>query len=199
MSKYLFYLIAGLSIALFIAVNRCSHNAAKADRLSDNQRSLLEQISFYQTKDSLNAASVERLTLTVGELKSYLPALTETVEDLGLKVGRLQSVAQTATQSDYPIRTVVKDSLVYRKDTIERWLPLRCIDFDNRYLRISGCEEEGVFSGSIRTVDTLVQVVHRVPRKLWFIRWGTKAIRQEVLSKNPYTSIVYSKYIELKN
>ena len=35
--------------------------------------------------------------------------------------------------------------------------------------------------------------------QLWlFFRWGTKAIRQEVVSSNPHTKIVYSEYIELK-
>ncbi|WP_350308236.1 DUF6549 family protein [Gabonibacter massiliensis] len=46
--------------------------------------------------------------------------------------------------------------------------------------------------------DTLVQIVYRVPRKFLFIRWGTKAIRQEVISKNPYSKITYSRYIELR-
>ena len=48
------------------------------------------------------------------------------------------------------------------------------------------------------SVDTLQQIVHRVPRRFLFIRWGTKAIRQEVVSSNPHTNIVYTEYIELK-
>ncbi|MFR4044610.1 MAG: DUF6549 family protein [Odoribacter splanchnicus] len=40
--------------------------------------------------------------------------------------------------------------------------------------------------------------MHRVPRRLWFIRWGTKAIRQEIISRNPYSRIAYTEYIELK-
>jgi hypothetical protein len=75
---------------------------------------------------------------------------------------------------------------------------LKCIDFDNHYVRISGCEHNGLFNGNIHTVDTLVQVVHRVPRKFWFIKWGTKAIRQEVVSKNPFSKVVFTEYIELK-
>ena len=47
-------------------------------------------------------------------------------------------------------------------------------------------------------VTSLFQVVHRVPKQWLFFRWGTKAIRQEVVSSNPHTKIVYSEYIELK-
>lgn len=197
MSKYLLIAVAILLLAFGIAVNRCSSIREDRNRLSNNQRSLLEQVSFYKTKDSLNAASIERLTLTANELKAYFPRLTETVKSLDIKVKRLQSVAQTATQASYPVVTPVVDSIIIR-DTVEKPVVLKCIEFDNRYLRISGCEEGGLFKGNIRTVDTLVQVVHRVPRKFLFFKWGTKAIRQEVLSKNPYTSIVYSEYVELK-
>ena len=197
MNKYLFGIAAILVLALSIAVGRC--NAIKEDRnrLSSNQRSLLEQALYYQTKDSLNAASIERLALTTNELKSYLPQLVETVKSLDIKVRRLQSIAQTATETSYPIATPIIDSIIIR-DTIEKPIVLKCIDFDNHYVRISGCEHNGLFNGNIHTVDTLVQVVHRVPRKFWFIKWGTKAIRQEVVSKNPFSKVVFTEYIELK-
>ena len=48
------------------------------------------------------------------------------------------------------------------------------------------------------SIDTLHQIVHRVPRKFLFFRFGTKAIRQEIVSSNPHTKIVYSEYIELR-
>ena len=50
----------------------------------------------------------------------------------------------------------------------------------------------------IHSTDTLTQIVHRVPRRFLFFRWGTKAIRQEITSSNPHTRIVYSEYIRLK-
>lgn len=197
MNKYLLAIVAILLLALCIAVSRCGAIKDDRNRLSGNQRSLLEQISFYQTKDSLNAASIERLTLTTNELKSYFPQLVETVKSLNIKVKRLQSVAQTATEASYPIATPIVDSIIIR-DTVDRPILLKCIDFDNRYVRVSGCDHNGLFNGNIQTLDTLVQVVHRVPRKFWFIKWGTKAIRQEVISKNPFSKVVYTEYIELK-
>lgn len=197
MNKYLLGLVVVLLVAFSITINRCSSLKEDRNRLSNNQRSLLEQVSFYRTKDSLNAAGIERLTLTTNELKSYFPELTETVRNLDIKVKRLQSAAQTATEASYPIVTPIRDSIVIR-DTVEVPMTLKCLDFDNTYIRISGCEEEGLFKGNIHTVDTLVQVVHRVPRKFWFIKWGTKAIRQEVVSKNPFSKITFTEYIELK-
>ena len=51
---------------------------------------------------------------------------------------------------------------------------------------------------TLRSVDTLFQVVHRVPRQFLCFRFGTKAIRQEIVSSNPHTELVYSEYVELK-
>ena len=36
------------------------------------------------------------------------------------------------------------------------------------------------------------------PRRFLFIRWGTKALRQEIISSNPHTRIVYSEYIRIE-
>ena len=36
-----------------------------------------------------------------------------------------------------------------------------------------------------------------VPRRFLFFRWGTKAIRQEIIPANPHTRIVYAEYVQL--
>ena len=51
---------------------------------------------------------------------------------------------------------------------------------------------------SIACIDTLRQVVHRIPRRFLFIRWGTKALRQEIVSTNPHTRIVYAEYVKIE-
>lgn len=193
MTKYLLFVIIILTGSLFVSVRSCQDIREDRNRLSDNQRSLMSDIEFYMTKDSLSAASVERLTLSNREFNQYCDDLEKQVKDLNLKVKRLQSVSQTATETKYVIKTVIRDSVIP-----ERMDTLRCIDFRNDYLTLSGCVDRESFCGTIESRDTLIQIVHRVPRKFLFIRWGTKAIRQEVISKNPYSSIVYSEYIELK-
>ena len=199
MKKYLLKFFIGLSatlaLALLVSTSRCSYVTKDRNRISSNQRSLMEGITFYQTKDSLNAASIEQLTLTVGELKGYFPELKKDIENLNISLRRVEAASQTATEQYYEVSIPVRDS-VFIRDTVE--LKVRCIDYDNTYVHIHGCNENGTFKGSIRSVDTLVQVVHRVPKKFWFIKWGTKAIRQEVISKNPYSKIVYTEYITLK-
>lgn len=195
MKRYLLFTILILTVALVLSVKTCNNYRNDRNRLSDNQRSLLADIDYYRTKDSLSVAGVERLTLTNREFKQYCGELEETVEKLNLKVKRLQSVTQTASETKYQVKTEVRDSIVMLPGRIDT---LRCIEYRNNYLTLSGCIENTQFSGLIESRDTIIQVVHRIPRRFWFIRWGTKAVRQEVISKNPYSRITYTEYIELK-
>ena len=184
----LILIIAGLVYTL-------KQTTVEKNRLGANQRSLLENVSHYKTKDSLSAASIEKLTLTNGEFKKHEKDLLKTIDDLNLKVKRLQSVSQTGTETKYEIKTQINDSLIYVTGEIDT---LKCIDYRDAWLTVSGCIRKGQFDGLIESRDTLVQVVHRVPHKFLFFRYGVKAIRQEIVSKNPYTNISYAKYIELK-
>lgn len=193
MKRYLIILLVALLTVMLISVRCCQSYRRERDRLADNQRTLMSRIDFYKTKDSLSAASVERLTLSNDEFREYCKDLEGQVKKLGLKVKRLQSVSQTATITEYPVKTIIRDSIIPGKtDT------LRCINFQNAYLTLSGCFESSHFNGLVENRDTIIQVVHRVPHRFWFIRWGTKAIRQEVISRNPYSRITYTEYIELK-
>lgn len=180
-------------VSLVISVKSCSRYRDDKVRLSDNQRTLLTDVEFYRTKDSLSVASVERLSLSNREFKRYCDDLEKQVKDLDLKIKRLQSVSRTTTEARYEVKTVIRDSILPgRIDT------LKCVDYQNDYLTFSGCVDQDRFSGTIESRDTLIQVVHRVPRRFWFIRWGTKAIRQEVTTRNPYSRITCTEYIELK-
>ena len=78
-------------------------------------------------------------------------------------------------------------------------LVLPAIKWKDPWVNVDGIiKPDSTVDLSIQSVDTLFQVVHRVPKKFLFIRYGTKAIRQEITSSNPHTKIVYSEYIELK-
>lgn len=194
MTKTLLILIAALAAALMVSVRSCSHIREDRGRLSDNQQALLTDVEHYRTQAGLSAAGVERLTLSEREISRYCGELEKTVTDLNIKVKRLQSVGQTGTETKYVVQTIVRDSVVEiagHPDT------LKCVDYRDDYLTFSGCISDGEFSGVVESRDTIVQVVHRVPRRFWFIRYGCKAVRQEVVCRNPHSRIVYTEYIEL--
>lgn len=72
------------------------------------------------------------------------------------------------------------------------------LDYHTPYIDITGEITSDTLAASIEVRDTLVQVLHRVPRfKLLGIWFGTKGVRQEILSKNPHTRIVAAEYIQI--
>ena len=185
------------------------HERSERIRTEGNQAALLEANSLlaqennnYKFKDSLNAVSIGRLQLTNKELKQYRSEARETIKELNLKLKRVESVQTTATHTKVDISTAVKDSVrvvsIPDTDSIVRDT-LHCLEYIDPYLTLIGCIDPlNHFEGLVEYRDTLTQVVHRVPKRFLFFKWGTKAIRQEVFSRNPHTVVDFAEYIELK-
>ena len=106
--------VAGLIVLLWVM---CRSESRDRRRLEANQRSLLTDVEYYRTRDSLSAAGVERLTLTNREFRRHAEELERTVEDLQLKVRRLQSASRTAVTTAYPVEARLCDTVIVR-DTL---------------------------------------------------------------------------------
>lgn len=95
--------IAGIAAAFICLWMQYRSEHRERRRLEANQHSLLTDIQFYRMRDSLNAAGVERLTLSNREFREYAGELEKTVNTLQLKVRRLQSASRTAVTDDRPL------------------------------------------------------------------------------------------------
>lgn len=171
-------------------------------RTEGNQTVLLDSIQHYTTQTGKNAVTIGTLNLKVNELKTFRTDDAQTIKDLNLKIKRVQSISNTATKTSTKIKTVFKDRIVEVKvlgTNILKRDTLRCLEYVTPYLTIEGCiNQHSEFEGLIVSRDTLKQIIHRIPKKFLFIKFGTKAIRQEVFSMNPDTYIDFAEYIELK-
>ena len=88
MNRYILIII--LVIIIFFLSRSLHRQRQENDRLSSNQTALFQDISYYRTRDSLSAASVERLTLTKKELEQNCEALARDIKDLKIKLKRVQ-------------------------------------------------------------------------------------------------------------
>lgn len=194
MRKLLIYINMALLVAVVSLSYWLGNVRTEKKRLANNQEALLTDVEYYKTESGKNAASVLKLELSKSELERHCQDLTKTVEDLNIKISRIQSASTTVTKTEVEIQTVVRDSIVYRDLPIS----IKVINWRDPWIKLNGVLDGDTFSAKIESVDTLQQVVHRIPKKFLFIKWGTKAIRQEVVSSNPHSKIVYTEYIELK-
>ena len=197
MKKYLLIACVILAVLWASLLGAVRELTQEKDRLTGNQEALMEEVSSNLCTDAgRQAASVQRLELSKSELEAYNGELTQRIEDLNIKLKRVQAATTTATQTNVEIKTIIKDTIIYRDTGM---LVLPAIKWQDPWVNVDGIiKPDSTVDLSIQSVDTLFQVVHRVPKKFWFIKYGTKAIRQEITSSNPHTKIVYSEYIELE-
>ena len=184
-----------LGLGILILSLWSSNKALRSDnnRLQGNNEALMEEVVTYMDIADRSAASVQMLKKS--ELEKNYQDVCQRAEDLGLQVKRLQAASKTETQTKVEIQTVVKDSIIYRNGILDS---LKRIEWRDPWVSVEGTLKKDSLNLNVTSVDTLYQFIHRVPHKFWFIKWGTKAIRQEITTSNPHSKIVYTEYIELK-
>ena len=197
--KVKYILIFVLVIVLGIAFHQVYYLQRENHRLVVNQTTLLkgEKIENKRTFDGRNAAAIEALTLRINELSQSEDSLLLVARSLGIRNRPLQELARTAYRTQTVIRTVVHDSVMAivpgRTDT------LPCLSYHDPWISFAGCLRADSFMGDIHACDTLDIVVHRVPRRFLFFRWGCKAVQMEAVGRNPHTKLTYMRYIRITN
>lgn len=189
MKKQLLTVIGVLVLFLIASVVALRKARAEKERLEANQTALLSQVEYYTTKNGKSTADVRKLTLTVDELKRYNATLKKTADDLGIKLKRVQSASTTGVRTEVKFITQVRDSIVYRDSII---VPVKAFTWRDPWTDVVGVIERDSVDLSVQSVDTLTTIVHKIPHKFWFIKWGCKAIKQTVVSSNPHTKITLS-------
>ena len=176
-----------LLIAVAVILHRRSDEIS---RLRNNCEALATETKFYQTRLGESAASVLALQLDLDEYREQHKRDLKRIRSLDLQLRRVESIAKTATKSEVEFVAPRCDTVIVR-DTLSlfRW--------SDAWTNIEGTIRSESVECKVESIDTLHQIVHRVPHRFWFIRYGTKAIRQEIISSNPHTRIVYAEYIEL--
>jgi len=195
MKKYLIIAIAALMAVVAALWNKNKSLSNENERLTANNTALMDKATYFETEAGNSAASVQRLELSYSELERNYQHVCKTADELNIKVKRLQAAATTATKTEVKVITQTRDSIVYRDGVLDS---LKAFKWYDNWVDIAGEIRGRDVSLDVVSNDTIIQVIHRVPKKFWFIKWGTKAIRQEIKSTNPHTKITYTEYIELK-
>lgn len=194
MRKYLaIYSIVATAVIVVGAKYLLKENA----RLENNNSALLQSVKTYRTKADENAASVQVLRLKVGEYEELRAADAERIRNLKIKLKRLESASKSVTKTAVNISAPLRDTVILR-DTLHLHDTVRLFRWRDSWVTVDGVIENDSVSCSVTSVDTLHQIIHRIPRRFLFFRYGTKAIRQEIVSSNPHTEVVYSEVVSFK-
>ena len=195
MKKYLIIAAIALAVSAVVAIwaqrSRINTLTGERDKYRTNTETLLQEVSRYQTKDSLNAAKVGVLELKLSEFEKYRASDAELIKTLRTKNRDLERVATTQMETINELRATVRDSVVYSPgDTVTT--VLRCIEYSDKWVDFDGCIINNTFSGEIITRDSLLITESVQYKRFLNFLWKTKRIKNrefDIVSKNPHTKI----------
>ena len=195
MKKYLIIAAIALAVAAVVTIwvqrSRINTLTGERDKYRTNTETLLQEVSRYQTKDSLNAAKVGNLELKLSEYKKYRADDAALIKSLQTKNRDLQKVTTAQMETINELRANVRDSVVYLPgDTVTT--VLRCIEYSDKWVDFDGCIKNNTFSGKIITRDSLLITETVQYKRFLNFLWKTKRIKNrefDIVSKNPNSKI----------
>lgn len=194
------YKIAALLAVLVVVTSSVLYALSLYRRtkvLEENQRTLQVDTVFMYKVDSLNAAKVGVLNLTISELKKYREQDAKLIKSL--KADKLRNYSTTQTKTEYIVKTVLKDSIIYRPDSS---IQMKTINFANRWVSVNGKIVGDSTTLNIISRDELIVTQSYIRKKFLFFKlpvkiFGYRSKQLDVVSKNPHTRISSIEYIEV--
>ncbi|EFB31730.1 hypothetical protein HMPREF0971_02010 [Segatella oris F0302] len=176
--------------------------AADRDRIKQNQSLLLHNgmVEISQTNTGNSHASATALTLRPSEFKDSGDTLAKVARQVGIKPSRISEAATAATTTSANITAPIWHSPDVASIATASLHPadsLVCFSWHDAWLSLSGCVSESLFQGSVSSTDTLDIIVHRIPKRFLFFRFGCKQVRMDIISRNPHTRLTYARYYQL--
>lgn len=205
MKKYLIIAAIALAVAAVVTIwvqrSRINQLTGERDKYRTNTETLLQDVSRYQTKDSLNAAKVGVLELKLSEFEKYRASDAELIKTLQTKNRELEAVTTAQMETITKLRGTVRDSIVYLPGDTTTTV-LKCVDISDPWFYLKGCTTpDGTFTGTFINRDSiLIAATVQYKRFLGFL-WKTNKVKNreiDIISKNPHTKIIGVEYIEVE-
>jgi hypothetical protein len=213
MKKYVYFSVVVAILVLVIGYQHEHIKVIQSERevYRRDTYGLLTEVERYQTKDSLNVVSINLLELKVSELNKYRQEEMKLIASLRVDKNRLQQMMTMQTETVHELKGTFEDSVVQGNGNAEAFQGekaafdsaytggLKCIHINEQWFTMDGCiDAENRFEGMLESRDSLLYVEHIVPHRFWFIRWGVKERRQEIVSRNPHTTIAGAEFVRIR-
>lgn len=186
------YIIAIVILAAYYI--SFSHLKNENKRLKANQETLLDSVKSFKISDSLKAITVGNLELSLRQYKKY--HADDAILIKQLKGQKPEVIIRPGIQTEYKIRTELKDSIIY-KDT------LKTILYKSKWNYVNGFINRDTINLKIINYDELLITECLQKKKFLFFKlpisiFGYKRKALNVVSKNPNTKIISAEYITIK-
>lgn len=183
------------TVAIMVAVlmvisyqyNRIKKLEQECARYERNTETLLSDVKIYRVRDSLSAARVQSLELTMKEFERFRADDAALIKELKNKNRDLSAVNSAQAQTIIALRSIPKDTVVIR-DSIK--VPAVAVSCGDEWYTFKGLLTETEFTGTLANRESLKVVESvRYKRFFWFKTKKIKDRQTDVVSLNPYTTI----------
>ena len=197
------YLIIAAVVLAFLAVlgiqqKRIERLSSERDRYKGNSEALMTDVEYFKVRDSLSAARVESLELTVKEYERFRSEDAALIKSLQARNRDLASVNTTQMETIIALSSIPRDTLIIRDS-----IPIKAVAVHagDAWYDFDGILTEEEFSGTLHNRDSLILAeTVKYHRFLGFL-WKTKRIDERqasVLSRNPHTQILGLEHIVIE-
>ena len=105
------------AILIFIQEREIRSLRAESEKYKTNTTALMEDVTHYKLRDSLNGARADALQLSIKELEKWRADDAELIKDLKIKNRDLAAINKAQTQTIIELRARGKDTIII-KDSI---------------------------------------------------------------------------------
>lgn len=188
-----------VTLALVFLINGALILQKENKRLTNNQAVLLDYMQAYKVADSLNAAKINVLELSLSDYKKYREEDVKLIKKL--KADKLSATTSVNTKMTTKIKVQTKDSIIY-KDRVVPIDTVKQINFDSKWTSVHGYLANDTVNLDIENREELLVAESIVKKRfigiklpIWLFGYKTKSV--DVVSKNPNTKITNLEYIQI--
>nr|DAF35539.1 MAG TPA: hypothetical protein [Crassvirales sp.] len=192
----LFIIMLGMVCTISFQAKYIKKQKANIERLDGNVTALTTDINHFKVNDSLNAATIQSLNITISEFKDMNIEAKKTIDALNIKYKRLLKVNQTITQENQDLLLNKTIDTLILKDTIVKTVSA---SYRSPYLDLDIYDLGNQYQVKYESRDTIDQILENIPKKFLFIRYGTKGFKTTYVNRNPNAKIVGASDYIFKN
>lgn len=198
------WLIIGAAFAALFIYMGFQQNAIERLKMERNQNAknvetLLSDAEQYRTRDSLNAATIGALELTVDEYKRFRAADAEVIQTLQTQKRDLQAITKAQTATIMELSAIPRDTVIIH-DSVP--MPAVAVHTGDAWYDFDGLLTEKEFTGTLANRDSLLIAETVQYKRLFGFLWKTKRVKNckiDIVSRNPHTTILGAEFVQIEN
>ena len=180
---------------MYLSERRIQSLTSERDKYLHNTETLLSDVETFKVRDSLSAARVQALELSVKEFERFRAQDAALIRELKAKNRDLAAVNKTQSQTIINLQAVPRDTIVIR-DSVK--IPAVAVHAGDAWYSFDGVLTETDFTGTLKNRDSLLVSESVRYKRFLGILWKTNKVkdrRVDVVSYNPHSEIIGVEYV----